>query len=361
MIKSNLKHCVLLGGAMALIGLAACSGDDALLQQPQAADSVAASKIVSHAYVSVSTGEGAATRADVSDNTLNWQVGDKVVAYSNGQVNGTLVCDAVDATSGKATFKGELSNFAPASVNLFFLGNRSVSSGRSLTVDFSSQNGSTSGLVGYLFLAKTGVVFEELGSADEDGLLYKVAEDVVFEALTSIMELTLSGDGTPSPSEYKAKSVKVAGLQNQLTVNFATGEVTTGQTNDEGIITVRPTSAANYADTYYMAVIPSADNNEVSMTIAYQDGGTGSKVVTLSNLDWSSMAEGSSYFLKWDEKDPMPVSTKSGYNGASVDGSRGDGQSTKNGYNGQNADGTMDDPTGSKSGYNGAAVVINED
>lgn len=340
---------------MALMGLAACSGDDDALQpQPQTP------VVVSHAYVSVSTGEGAATRADVSDNTLNWQAGDKVVAYSNGQVNGTLVCSEVDG-SGKALFKGELSNFAPASVNLFFLGNRSVSSGRSLTVDFSSQNGSTSGLVGYLFLAKTGVVFEELGSADEVGLLYKVAEDVVFEALTSIMELTLSGDGTPSTRDYKAKSVKVAGLQNQLTVNFATGEVTTGQTNDEGIITVRPTSAATYADTYYMAVIPSADNNEVSMTIAYQDGGTGSKIVTLSNLDWSSMAEGSYYFLNWEEKEPMPVSSKSGYNGASVDGSRGDGQSTKNGYNGQNADGTMDDPTGSKSGYNGAAVVINED
>ncbi len=345
----------MLCGALLAFGLASCSNDSDLDPVPVPEEgSQEQPTVVEHAYVSMDVDGGDQTRAAYDGRYLNWAVGDKLIAFSNGKINGTLTCTAVGG--GSATFSGEMENFTPAGVNLFFLGNRTVADdATSLTVDFSSQDGSKDGLVNYIFLKNTGDAGVTFTETSEGSGVYNTT-DVAFQSLVSIARLVLDQTGTPGADGYKAKQAKIFGLKDQMTINFADGSVTAAYVNDDHVTDVIPSSAANYSLEYYMAVIPDESYTALTMNVYYQSEEAGSTIVNFDGINWSSMAAGKSY--KWAGKNNEPEynSSKGGYNGGSVEGDRADGTSTKGGYNGGSVEGDREDGSSTKTGYSGGSL-----
>lgn len=344
---SQIKKMLLLGSGILLLGMVSCS--KAAEEPAQEADS---SIVVPAAHISLQAQLGDGTKASYADRILSWQEGDQLLVYSNGQVNGTLVCTGVDG-SGKGTFSGEVTNFAPASVNVFFLGNRSVAAdAHSLTVDFSAQTGAVMNLPSYILLKSTEVEYTEISAGT-----YAPAAPVDMDALVSILNLKLDYTGTPGAAGYKAKNVTINGLKNQITVNFADGTVSTGSIN-EGRTTVVPVKVGDYSLSYLMGVIPDESNKALTVKVGYQDDGVGTSFALWTGVDWSGMAVGRYYWTNWAGKNLVQPSAKNGYNGDAVTGGENtDGTNHKGGYSGSNADGSVDNPTGNKNGYNGTDVL----
>ena len=311
-------------------------------------------KVVEHARVStVVTNRGMDTKAAFSgtntsgnvSGTLSWNVGDKIVIASNGQVNGTLICTEVP--DGQAKFEGDITQFTPASVYFYYLGNKDAT-GVNGTYDFSQQSGTLEALTGLIFLKSEEVKLSEVeGESGE----YYYDESVnggafAFNStpLVSLLTLDLAIPNTPgAQTGTNVKSVQFSGLANKLRLNLITGEME--PINTENATRISPGS--NYTTSYVMAVIPQTAD-EVKMTLEYTDG----ESMVFSGINWT-IEEGKNYKTDFSNAELVvdPVSNKFGYNGLSIVGD--DGISNKKGYNGFNADGSIDDPKGNKKGYNG--------
>ncbi len=369
MKQSKLKACTLFAGTAALLlGLGSCN------KEPNAAVEEAP-LVVEHATVRVQVGDrGAATKASFSGNVLDWSVGDKVVMVSNGCVNGTLECTSLDGTSG--VFEGDISQFTPSGVQIYFLGNQDPSGAES-TFDLSTQNGTEAALVGFLFLKTESTIVLEKTSADDDpNVTYGISDDspaISFDPtpLVPFLEIRnldqgLVQSGSLTEEELtgvKATQVKIDGLKNILRIDLTTGKVSASMSPKTTVTTIRPASA-DRANNYFMAIAPQTATG-LTMEVSY----TSQDVPSLQwqNINWTiadPQAEGSStasYYTDWNTQTGLTfgsISTKGGYSGASVSGAEtADGKTNKGGYNGSNVDGTVDNPQGSKGGYNGSEVV----
>ncbi|MCR4566127.1 MAG: hypothetical protein K5651_08580 [Bacteroidales bacterium] len=348
MMLSKIKEFLILGSGILLLGMVSCK--KAAEEQP--------SQEARPARVSLTAQVGSDTKAGYLAGKVSWEVGDQLVLHDGTQVLGTLQCISADA-SGKGSFTGEVASFStdPSyTVNVWFLGNRSVSS-NTLTVDFSSQNGTPSGVSSYIFLLKEDVVFNK----GED--TYSPSSTISFaQSFNAIMELRMSGANGPDEQPgngLKAKKITIEGLKNQLTLDLAAKSATADYANAAPYATtVAPSSVSQYSDVYYLSVIPDAANNSLNITSDYQDGGTGTFAVGWKGVNWSSMVSGNWYYTDWTSKTAAQYSSKVGYNGQAVTGGEtADGKDGKSGYNGANADGTDDNPTGNKGGYNGTEVL----
>lgn len=292
---------------------------------------------------------------------VSWELGDKLVLHNGTVVKGALTCISTGA-GGKGFFSGEAAFTDPTSetVNVFFLGNRDVAAdATNITVDFSAQDGTATGVSRFIFLSKASVVFKN------DGATYMPADAIAFDkSYNAMMEMTFSGagcpEGTPGESGYKAKKVTIQGLTNKLTINLASMEATSGHMEASAPYktTINPGSVSKYANTYYLSVAPAASNTAITITADYQDGGTGTSTVMWNPMSWATMAAGNWYYINWATKTLVQYSSKPGYNGQAVTGGENaDGTNHKGGYNGVNADGSVDNPTGNKGGYNGTDVM----
>lgn len=340
MMLSRIKTTLALGSGILLLGLVSCNK---VTDVPATEDTPS---VVPVAHVSMQAQMGNATKATYDARKLSWQVGDQLLIYSNGKVNGTLVCTAVDG-DGKGTFSGEVTDLVPASVNVYFLGNRTVASNDHITVDFSSQTGLAENLPAFILLKKTGIEY-----VDQGGGVYAPAAAVDMEALVSILELKLDADNTPGadPTNLNAESVTITGMKNQITVNFADASVTSDSIN-EGLTTVAPIPDASIADlptryavygkSYLMGVIPSAENTSITVRVNYFDYDYDLKkqlptqLAMWTGVNWSEMAAGTYYWTNWAGKNLVQANAKAGYNGSAVTGGENaDGKDRKNGYNG---------------------------
>lgn len=339
---SRIKTTLALGSGILLLGLVSCNK---VTDAPAPEDT---SSVVPVARVSMQAKMGDATKATYDARKLSWQVGDQLLIYSNGKVNGTLVCTAVDG-DGKGTFSGEVTDLAPASVNVYFLGNRTADP-QSLTVDFSSQTGLAENLPAFILLKKTGIEY-----VDQGGGVYAPAAAVDMEALVSILELKLDYEGTPGygtdgTDGLGAESVTIMGLKNQIKVNFADASVEVASIN-EGRTTVAPIPDASIADlptryavygkSYLMGVIPSAENTSITVRVNYFDYDydlkkqLSTQLAMWTGVNWSAMAAGMYYWTNWAGKNLVQANAKAGYNGSAVTGGENaDGKDRKNGYNG---------------------------
>lgn len=345
-----MKHCTLALLCTSLLGLWSCAEDEKFEDVAGEANPL----VVASAKVAVEVDDdgSADTRAIYDGRKSTWAVGDQLVAFSNGQVNGTLTCTSASGTA--AAFSGELKQFTPGYANFYFLGNRTIS-GSTATIDFSSQSGKLSDLGNHLLMKQTAVV---LTDEDGDGT-YVTASNLSLKPMLSVVRLNLAGAGTPAAQGYKGKQVKITGLTNQLTLDLAAGTPTAGYNvtaKADAITNVMATSASDYATEFYVAVLPHADNTNVTITAFYQSDGAGSQPVIVKGQNWSSMAPGKRYVATLSSKNPQPVTSKSGYNGGSVEGDRGDGMTTKGGYNGGNIEGDLESGASTKGGYNGGSL-----
>lgn len=354
MVKHNFIKTIpmLVGAAFVLLaGAASCS---------KAAESAAAEQTVRGPVriVLQAGAEESGTKAElVSGRYLSWKEGDQlVVADAEKGVLGFLSCTGVTpyANGGNTgTFEGEVEGIStPEKVNIFFVGNQSVEIGAAeQTFDFSKQSGLADKIASYLFLKQPDVVLKE-----QDGV-YKPDDKLTFQGVSSFLKLNLDIDGTPAKSGYKAKSVQLAGLMNQLKLNYKTGEVTAEAKKDKSgaavATIVAPGSASSYALNYVVAVIPQTVNG-MTLQVSYQSDNVNGTMVNFGTYDWT-LAAGKTYST--NGKLPVYLSVKPGYDGASVDGDTSDGTSIKNGYAGENVDGTADVPTGRKDGYGGTEVI----
>ncbi len=328
MMLSKIKEFLILGSGILLLGMVSCKK---AAEEP--------SREVRPARVILTAQVGSDTKAGYLVGKVSWEVGDQLVLHDGTQVLGTLQCSSADA-NGKGSFTGEVASFTTAenyTTNVWFLGNRSVSS-NTLTVDFSSQNGTPSGVSSYIFLLKEGVVFEK------DGEIYKPSSTISFDRpFNAIMELRMSGSNGPAEQPgngLKAKKITIEGLKNQLTLDLSAKSATAGYANAAPYTTtVAPSSVPQYSDVYYLSVIPDAANTGLSLKADYQDGGSGTIIVRWVNaLDWSGMVAGKWYYTDWSTKTAIQYSSKVGYNGQDVTG-------------GENADGN------GKGGYSGTEVL----
>ena len=341
----QIKKMLILGSGIMLLGMVSCT---------TAVEVETDASMVPVAHISMQAQLGEGTKASYANRVISWEEGDQLLLYSNSQVNGIIVCTGVDG-EGVGSFNGEVTNFNPTNVNAYFLGNRTVSSGaHSLTVDFSQQTGSASRLPNFILLKKTGLVFTADPLFPQS---YAPAESVSMEPIVSILELRLNYTGTPGAEGYKAKRVRIKGLKNQITVNFADATVDVEGIND-GITTVAPLTVGEYSTTYLMSVIPDAANTDITVQVAYQDDGVGSTYVMWTGINWSSMDIGKYYWTNWADKTLVQPSLKEGYNGEAVTGGENsDGTNHKPGYNGGDVEGSRDNPTGKKRGYGGQDVA----
>jgi hypothetical protein len=348
MMLSKIKEFLILGGGILLLGMVSCK--KAAEEQP--------SQEARPARVTLTAQVGPDTKAAYLAGKVSWEVGDQLVLHDGSQVLGTLQCKEADA-SGKGSFTGEVASFsteASYTVNVWFLGNRSVSS-NTLTVDFSSQNGTPAGVSSFIFLLKEDVVFNKV----ED--TYSPSSTISFaQSFNAIMELRMSGANGPAKQPgngLKAKKITIEGLKNQLTIDLAAKNATADYANAAPYTTtVAPSSVPQYRDVYYMSVIPDTANSSLNIIADYQDGGTGTFTVRGIGLNWSSMVSGKWYYTDWTSKTAIQYSSKVGYNGQAVTGGEtADGKDGKGGYNGANADGSNDNPTGNKGGYSGTEVL----
>lgn len=343
MMLSRIKTTLALGSGILLLGLVSCNK---VTDVPATEDTPS---VVPVAHVSMQAQMGNATKATYDARKLSWQVGDQLLIYSNGKVNGTLVCTAVDG-DGKGTFSGEVTDLAPASVNVYFLGNRTVASNDHITVDFSSQTGLAENLPAFILLKKTGIEY-----VDQGGGVYAPAAAVDMEALVSILELKLDYEGTPGygtdgTDGLGAESVTITGLKNQITVNFADAKVTFDIIN-EGRTTVAPIPDASIADlptryavygkSYLMGVIPSAENTSITVRVNYFNYDydlkkrLSTQLAMWTGVNWSAMAADTYYWTNWAGKNLVQANAKAGYDGIAVTGGENAyGKDRKNGYNG---------------------------
>lgn len=352
-MQSKLKICsFLFAGATLLLGISSCNKDDTQIVQGPV-------RIVERAVVTTEVGDrGATTKAAYESNTLSWTLGDKLVMVSNEMVNGTLVCEEVDA-SGNGTFSGDVSQFDPDNATLFFLGNQDASVVES-SFDFSSQSGSERGLANYLFMKSNPFHLVQQESENPNILKYAPADEITFDSkpLVSIIYLTLDYAGTPGAEDgVTISSVNFEGLKNRMSLNLLTGNITASfvkdsKGEDNKSTSLTPAKKADYAKAYWLAVVPQS-TNDISMKVSYE--GSTTKSMLWTGIDWT-VESGISYTTDWSSQRPTinQISAKYGYNGNAVEGGENaDGLSHKGGYNGNNADGTSDNPLGSKPGYNG--------
>lgn len=347
MMLSKIKEFLILGSGILLLGMVSCKK---AAEEP--------SREARPARVSLTAQVGSDTKAGYLAGKVSWEVGDQLVLHDGTQVLGTLQCYSADA-NGKGSFTGEVASFTSAAsytADVWFLGNRSVSS-NTLTVDFSSQNGTPSGVSSYIFLLKEDVVFEK------DGEIYKPSSTISFaQSFNAIMELRMSGANGPAEQPgngLKAKKITIEGLKNQLILDLSAKSATAGYANAAPYTTtVAPSSVPQYSDVYYLSVIPDAANTGLSLKADYQDGDTGTFTVRWIGLNWSAMVSGKWYYTDWSTKTAIQYSSKVGYNGQAVTGGENaDGKDRKGGYNGVNADGENENPTGNKGGYSGTEVL----
>lgn len=355
MKQSVLKDCTLTAAfAALLISIPSCTKQsDGIETEPEL-------EVVSHASFSMAVGdESNGTRASIDGSMFNWQVGDRIVMASNSQINGTLVCSNVDK-NGRATFGGDINNFTPACVNLFFLGNKEPF-GMNPVFDFSMQEGTAHCASGYVFLKMTGLVLSGAGGT------YFPAEPVRFEGMTTLLTLKLDPEGSPGTNKgVRPVSVGINGLMNCCGIDLSTGDLTPmfmkmpDGNEDNTISTVSPGNYRDYSNNYMMAVIPqNAENITMSVTYLNPDGTYEYTMWSGINWDLSSKA-GKSVYTNWEGgKAPVIVEPnfKSGYSGLSVDSDEDvDYNTPKNGYEGVSVDGQVDNPSGEKNGYGGTDV-----
>ena len=338
----------------ALFGLSSCQKDrtDSPVQSPE---------VVALADFSMAVeGPGASTKASVSDGFLYWQVGDKIVMASNGQINGTLVCNSVDA-SNVASFSGTITDFTPAGVNLFFLGNKAAD-GMNPEFDLSKQSGTMDKAASYLFLKKTGVKLEETTPG-----VYQASESVAFEGVTSILNVGLAPNGSPGADGALATSVQINNLKNAFSINLADGSVTPSfikaadGTTDVKVTTVAPSNVMQYSNSYCIAVVPQNATN-LTMRVDYLASDGSTETTQWSDINWDMTDLGGKIIsTDWEGgKAPTIVesSMKGGYSGQAVEGGENaDGQNHKGGYNGATVGDQVDNPSGQKPGYSGAEVL----
>lgn len=347
MMFSKIKELLILGSGILLLGMVSCKK---AVEEPS--PEAKAARVVLTAQV------GSDTKAGYLAGKVSWEVGDQLVLHDGTQVLGTLQCISADA-NGKGSFTGEVASFTTEpsyTVNVWFLGNRSVA-GNQLTVDFSSQNGTPSGVASYIFLLKEDVEFEKQGD------VYSPSATISFaQSFNAIMELRMSGANGPAEQPgngLKAKKITIEGLKNQLTIDLSAKSASAGYANAAPYTTtVAPLSIPQYSDVYYLSAAPDAANTSLSLKADYQDGGTGTFTVRWIGLNWSSMVAGNWYYTDWSTKTAIQYSSKVGYAGQAVTGGEtADGTDRKTGYNGVNADGEDENPTGNKGGYSGTEVL----
>ena len=356
MKQTKLKALLSAPALMLLLGLVSCNKEAGSPEVKQL-------RVVDRAVVTTSLGGGNATKADFNNTSgkFTWQEGDRIVMVSNGQINGTLTCSSIntnDEGDKTATFSGEVEQFTPESVNLYFLGNNSVSE-MSPVFDFSAQSGSVSKATSYIFFKVTGV---ELTTTDDENYSPKVTP--VFKEITSFITMNFDvPEISGQEAGTKVKSVKIDGLDNRLCLDLATGDIrhdymVNALGGDNVTTTINPGSAANYGTEYLLAVIPQ-EANDLTIRVEYvSNDGSGTTTTLWNGIDWN-VAEGTNYTTDWSKQDIVPaaVSNKGGYNGSAVSGGENaDGKNHKGGYNGQSVDGEIDNPTGNKSGYTGQEV-----
>ena len=205
---------------MVCLGFSACSSDDFAPNVNSEGLTV-----VSHAKMVMTFGDGAETRATYTDGTgeFSWtarvveddvvtQEGDKIIVASNGQINGVIECTSKDGNNG--VFEGDLNNFTPESVNLFYLGGEEATS-MAPTIDFSTQTGD---VTKFVVLKKTGLALTKNGDGD-----YEPSGTVAMDAVMSVLNIDLG-----STYGASATKVKLTGVKNTLTISLATGDVTLG-------------------------------------------------------------------------------------------------------------------------------------
>lgn len=174
-----------------------------------------APKVVTQANFSMSVeGLGASTKASLAENTVNWEVGDKIVMASNGQINGTLSCESVDG-AGNATFSGTIANFTPAGVNLFYLANNVPDV---IEPEFSLDK---QGYDPYLYLYLKGLNIELIKKEEN---VFEPSSPVTMSGVLALLDLTLDPAGSPaSTSGVHSKSVEIIGLKNAFKINLLDG------------------------------------------------------------------------------------------------------------------------------------------
>ena len=361
MKQTILKGCRLALFSTLFLGVVSCSQDSDSMQPEPAA------KVVSEASFSMTVGEdsGSQTRAALSGNTLNWQVGDRLVMASNGQINGTLTCTEVNGSTGVATFNGNITNFTPAGVNIYFLSNREAGS-MTPSFDFSMQNGTAQSASNFVFLKKTGVVLAETSEGSGE---YAPTATINFDCMMTLLTLTLNPDGSPAAKTpgTVATGVSINGMKNVMQINLADGTVTSSYakqldgTTDNTVTTVAPTSIMEYTTEYLMAVIPQ-NATDLTMRVDYLKPDASTETTLWSNINWDlSEKAGRKVSTNWTgDKAPTIVETsaKNGYSGSAVEGGENaDGQSHKGGYGGANVGDESDNPYGGKNGYSGGEVI----
>lgn len=362
MMQSKLKACMLLAAASTVaLGLASCNKQGAEVPEPL--------KVVERATLQVNVGDrSAATKATFSENTLKWAEGDKIVMVSNDCINGTLICTEVDG-SGNGTFEGEITQFTPASVEFYFLGNK-VPAGVNASFDLSAQSGTESGLVDFLFLKTASPLSLQVKAGTEyPEEVYELSSSLSFNStpLIPIIEIknldqALVAAGMVSDvTGIKATSVKIVGLQNKLRLDLTSGEVSAAMMDNTNITTIAPALSADRANNYFVAVVPQ-NATDLSMQITY----TGSDVNTLNlkGITWTMKNDDGSVkdtnFIS-DMSNRADVSygslsAKAGYSAQTISGGeRADGLNAKSGYGGNTADGE-DDYLSPKYGYGGNEV-----
>ena len=281
---------------------------------------------------------------------------------SNGQINGTLVCNSVDVT-GKAFFSGTITDFTPAGVNLFFLGNKAAD-GMNPEFDFSKQSGTMDKAASYLFLKKTGVKLKESATPG----VYEAEGSIAFEGITSLLNVDLAPTGSPGADGALATSMQINNLKNAFSINLADGSVTPSfvkaadGTTDVTVTTVTPSNIMQYSNSYSIFVIPQqADNLTMRVDYLASDGST--MTTQWSNINWN-MTEMAGMIIgtDWTADGKVPNilgnSMKGGYSGQAVEGGENaDRQNHKGGYNGATVGDQVDNPSGQKPGYSGAEVL----
>ncbi len=364
MKQSIIRKClVVMASIAALPVLFSCQKEESGSVEP-------AMEVVANADIVMSAGkEDSSTKAYVAGGFLNWEIGDKIVMVSNGQINGTLVCTTVDNTNKKGTFSGSISNFTPASVNFFYLGNKEVDSVNP-TFDLSLQTGVLSNAANHLYFKNTNVALTDT----EGNKVYKPSETVTFEGMVALLTLTLDPAGSPAdPADLEkvgtlASAVTINGLMNAMSIDLRTGNPTPvfakmlNGTTDKTTTTVSPTNRMNYANSYVIAVVPQdAQNLTMSVNYLKPDGST--ETTQWSNINWNmTECSGKAIITDWTTSGKAPTiveaSAKLGYGGVAVEGGENaDGENHKGGYDGSNVDDQdVDNPSGNKPGYGGKEV-----
>lgn len=360
MKQSIIRKClVTIASVAALPVLFSCQKQESALAEP-------AMEVVANADIVMSAGkENSSTKAYVEGDYLYWEVGDKIVMVSNGQINGTLVCTAVDPSTHNGTFSGPISNFTPASVNFFYLGNKEVDNVNP-KFDLSLQTGVLSNAANHLYFKKIGVVLTDTGNK-----VYKPSGAVTFEGMVALLTLYLNPANSPAVTTpgTLASAVTINGLMNAMSIDLRTGNPTPvfakmfNGTTDKTTTTVSPTNRMNYANSYVIAVVPQ-DAMGLTMSVKYLKPDGSTETTQWSNINWN-MTEcgGVAIHTDWtsDGKTPTIVeaSAKLGYGGVAVEGGENaDGENHKGGYDGANVDDQdVDNPSGNKPGYGGKEVI----